>query len=87
MLAPRTPTLADAERFAVESAIEAQVPLLVANVMPARERDAGLVVLGPEPQRIGQRRLRRAARIVLDRLDCLVWVRADIDPPTLPNHS
>lgn len=122
----------DAERVAIDSAIEADVPLVVANVLPlplfaatvirlqadlealretatraraagvptehltrttlgrphvalvelARERDAGLVVLGPDPRRIGRRRLRRAAQAVLDRLECLVWVRDDlvIDP-------
>ena len=118
----------EAERMAVDSAVAADVPLLVANVLPlplfaatvvrlqpefaalretvaraqaagvrtelltrltlrrphvalcqlARERDPGLVVLGPDPRRIGRRRLRRAARAVHDRLDCLVWVGIDL---------
>jgi nucleotide-binding universal stress UspA family protein len=43
----------------------------------ARERDAGLVVLGPDRRRTGRRRLRTAAKTVCDGLDCLVWTAAD----------
>lgn len=43
----------------------------------ARERDAGLVVLGPDRRRAGCRRYRRAARTVRDGLDCLLWTAAD----------
>ena len=115
-----------AEWMAIESALEAGVPLIVANLMRlqspttmilieedleavrqtaarakgwgistellmsmscrgpakallrlARERDAGLVVFGPDQQRTGGRRYRRAARAVRDGLDCLVWTAAD----------
>jgi sugar/nucleoside kinase (ribokinase family) len=40
----------------------------------AKERRAGLLVFGPDPQRIGARRFRRAARKVCKRADCLVLV-------------
>jgi nucleotide-binding universal stress UspA family protein len=43
----------------------------------AREREAGLVVLGPDRRRTGRRRLGRAARVVCERLDCLVWTAPD----------
>jgi len=115
-----------AEWMAIESALEAGVPLVVANLMrlqsptamilleedleavrqtaarakgwgistellmsmsgrrPAKallrlahERDAGLVVFGPDRRRTGCRRYRRAARTVRDGLDCLVWTSAD----------
>jgi hypothetical protein len=113
-----------AERIAVENALEADVPLIVANIIYpppglstvirlqedlerirdtaaraarlgistealvrtppwrpihallvlARERDAGLVVFGPDRRYIGRRRDRRAARAIRDHLDCLVWI-------------
>ncbi len=115
-----------AEWMAIESALEAGVPLVVANLMRlqspttmilleenleevrrtaarakgwgvstellmsmsgrrptkallrlAHERDAGLVVFGPDRRRTGCRRYRRAARTVRDGLDCLVWTAAD----------
>jgi hypothetical protein len=40
----------------------------------AHDRRAGLLVFGPDPQRIGLRRFRRAARKVRKRADCLVLV-------------
>jgi len=43
----------------------------------ARERDAGLVVFGPDRRRTGCRRYRRAARTVREGLDCLVWIADD----------
>jgi nucleotide-binding universal stress UspA family protein len=39
-----------------------------------RERDAGLLVLGPDRQRVARRRLRAAARAVRREAPCLVWV-------------
>jgi nucleotide-binding universal stress UspA family protein len=121
-----------AERMAIDSAIEAGVPLLVVNLVPlplyvstmvlmgpagttlpheealddvrataqraadlgvktellrvrtrhaatallqvARERDAGLVVFGPDVGRIGRLRFRAAARRLRREADCLVWV-------------
>ena len=124
-----------AERMAIDSAIEAGVPLLVVNLVPlplyvrtmvlvgpagttfpheealdavratarraadlglktellrvrtrhaatallqvARERDAGLVVFGPDLSRIGRLRFRAAARRLRREADCLVWVAPD----------
>jgi nucleotide-binding universal stress UspA family protein len=124
-----------AERMAIDSAIEAGVPLLVVNLVPlplyvttivlvgpagttlpheealedvrataqraadlgvktellrvrtrhaasallevARERDAGLVVFGPNLGRIGRLRFRAAARRLRREADCLVWVAPD----------
>jgi nucleotide-binding universal stress UspA family protein len=124
-----------AERMAIDSAIEAGVPLLVVNLVPlpiyvrtmvlvgpagttfpheealdavratarraadlgvktellrvrtrhaatallqvARERDAGLVVFGPELGRVGRLRFRVAARRLRREADCLVWVAPD----------
>ena len=121
-----------AERMAIDSAIEAGVPLLVVNLLPLppyprtlmlvgpegttlpheedldalrataaraaelgvktellrvrtrhavnalleilHERDAGLLVFGPQLGRIGRLRFRRAARRVRREADCLVWV-------------
>jgi nucleotide-binding universal stress UspA family protein len=39
-----------------------------------RERDAGLLVLGPDRSRVPRRRLRAAARAVRREAPCLVWV-------------
>jgi nucleotide-binding universal stress UspA family protein len=124
-----------AERMAIDSAIEAGVPLLVVNLVPlplyvstmvlvgpagttfpheealdavratarraadlglktellrvrtrhaatallqvARERDAGLVVFGPEIGPVGRLRFRATARKVRRDADCLVWVAPD----------
>jgi len=41
------------------------------------ERDAGLLVFGPEPRRTRRRRMRAAARQVRRRAPCLVWVAPD----------
>lgn len=43
----------------------------------ASERGAGLLVLGPDPTRISDRRYRRAARKVRDGAPCLVWLAHD----------
>lgn len=40
----------------------------------AKERSAGLLVLGPKLGRIPRRRFRRAARAVRESAACLVWV-------------
>lgn len=119
----------EAERVAIESAREANVPLVVVNVISpppcpttmirlqedleairqtvtratmcgipaqletrvpawrplrtvlklARELDAGLVVLGADPQHASRRGLRRAVRAIRDELDCLVWIPARVD--------
>jgi nucleotide-binding universal stress UspA family protein len=124
-----------AERMAIDSAIEAGVPLLVVNLVPlpiyvrtmilvgpagttfpheealdavratahraaalgvktellrvrtrhaatallqvARERDAGLVVFGPDLGRLGRLRFRAAAQRLRREADCLVWVAPD----------
>lgn len=147
--APRAPTHArpvmlgtlsvrpdpSAERMALESALEAGVPLILANAMPilpyprtnillgpgaailpheedlyavravaeraaslgiatellrinskrpvkallevAREREAGLLVFGPDLSRIKPRRFRAAAQAVRREACCLVWVAPD----------
>jgi Universal stress protein family len=41
------------------------------------ERDAGLLVFGPDPARARRRRVRAAARQVRRRAPCLVWVAPD----------
>jgi hypothetical protein len=41
------------------------------------EHRAGLVVFGPEPSRIGKRRLRAAERRLRSEATCLVWTAAD----------
>jgi hypothetical protein len=41
------------------------------------ERDAGLLVFGPDPGRARRRRVRAAARQVRRRAPCLVWVAPD----------
>ena len=40
----------------------------------AKERAAGLLVLGPKRGRVSRRRFRRAARAVTRNLTCLVWI-------------
>jgi hypothetical protein len=124
-----------AERMAIDSAVEAGVPLVIANLLPlrpypttlglvghegmtlpheedldavrttarraaelgvktellrittkrpakallevARERDAGLLVFGPDLSRTGRLRFRRAARELRKGADCLVWIAPD----------
>jgi len=41
------------------------------------ERDAGLVVLGPDLSRTSRRRFRSVARRVREQADCLVWIAPD----------
>jgi nucleotide-binding universal stress UspA family protein len=48
-----------------------------ALVRLAREREAGLVVLGPDRRRTGRRRFGRTAKVVCEGLDCLVWTALD----------
>jgi hypothetical protein len=38
------------------------------------ERDAGLIVFGPDPARLRRRLYRRAAKAVRERAPCLVWL-------------
>jgi nucleotide-binding universal stress UspA family protein len=38
------------------------------------ERDAGLLVFGPDRSRLRARRYRRAAKAIRDRVGCLVWL-------------
>jgi nucleotide-binding universal stress UspA family protein len=124
-----------AERMAIDSALEAGVPLIIANLLPlrpypttlmllgregmtlpheedldavrttaeradelgvktellrvttrhpvrallelVRERDAGLLVFGPDLSRTGKWRFRTVACRVRQRADCLVWVAPD----------
>jgi nucleotide-binding universal stress UspA family protein len=124
-----------AERMAIDSALEAGVPLIIANLLPfrpypttfilvgpegmnlpheedldavrataeraatlgvktellrvttkrplrallelVRERDAGLLVFGPDRRRTGRLRFRSAARRVRSEADCLVWIAPD----------
>jgi nucleotide-binding universal stress UspA family protein len=124
-----------AERMAIDSALEAGVPLIIANLLPFRpypttfalvgaegmnlpheedldavrataeraatlgvktellrvttrrpvqalievvhERDAGLLVFGPDLHLTGRRRFRSVARRVRREADCLVWVAPD----------
>jgi Universal stress protein family len=40
------------------------------------ERRAGLLVFGPDPQRVGARKLRSAARTLARDAPCLVWIPA-----------
>jgi nucleotide-binding universal stress UspA family protein len=124
-----------AERMAIDSAVEAGVPLLIANLLPLRphpttlglagpdgmplsheldldavratarraaelgvktellrittrrpakallevahERDAGLLVFGPDLRRTPRLRFRRTARELRREADCLVWIAGD----------
>ncbi|MGZ4201109.1 MAG: universal stress protein [Thermoleophilaceae bacterium] len=40
------------------------------------ERQAGLLVFGPDPERVGARRLRSAAKTLARDAPCLVWIPA-----------
>jgi nucleotide-binding universal stress UspA family protein len=124
-----------AERMAIDSAIEAGVPLVIANILPlrpypatltllgpeglnlpheedleavrataaraaelgvetellrvttrrpvtalleiVRERNAGLLVFGPDLKLTGRRRFRRLARKLRRQVSCLIWVAPD----------
>jgi nucleotide-binding universal stress UspA family protein len=71
----------------VESAVSLGVPVerlrvqsphrVAALVELARERDAGLVVLGPDRRRVNRRLYLRAAKAIRDRLECLLWLPVD----------
>jgi nucleotide-binding universal stress UspA family protein len=43
------------------------------------ERDAGLLVFGPEPDRVHRRTLRRAFAQVRERAPCLLWTSARVE--------
>ena len=76
-----------AERMACESALDAGVPLIIANMltlppypltmMLAREREPGLLVFGPDLRSISRWRFRRVAQRVRDEIGCLVWIAPD----------
>jgi hypothetical protein len=129
---------ADAERMAIDSALETQSPLIVANMLKLRpypttimllgpgaatlpaeedldavratadraaamglktqllrissprpvqaliellgEQRAGLVVFGPDPSRIGERRRRKAEKRLREDAPCLVWIAGSDSP-------
>ncbi len=50
---------------------------IVALLELVRERDAGLLVFGPDVSLISRRRLRSAARRLRRDADCLVWIAPD----------
>ena len=50
---------------------------VVALLEVLRERDAGLLVLGPDLRRTSRRRFRSVARRVREQASCLVWVAPD----------
>jgi hypothetical protein len=54
---------------------------VAALVQLIAERRPGLVVLGPEPGRLGRRSLRRARRAVREKTDCLVWTADGSEDP------
>jgi nucleotide-binding universal stress UspA family protein len=45
-----------------------------ALVQTVAERDAGLLVFGPDRSRLRARRYRKAAKAIRDRVSCLVWL-------------
>lgn len=47
---------------------------VVALIELACERDAGLLVFGPDPSRVSKRSYRRAARAIRRDAPCLVWI-------------
>jgi hypothetical protein len=75
------PVRASAQR-AADLGIRTQL-LRITSSRPVRallevveERDAGLLVFGPEPDRIRRRAFRRALEEVRERAPCLVWTSA-----------
>jgi hypothetical protein len=44
----------------------------------AREREIGMLVLGPDRRKVGRRVCRKAAVQMREQLSCLVWVSWDI---------
>lgn len=50
---------------------------VAALVQISRERDAGLLVFGPDLKRTGRRRFQRIARRLRREADCLIWVAPD----------
>jgi hypothetical protein len=43
----------------------------------AGERDAGLLVIGPDPSRLRPRTFRRAVKRIRKRCSCLLWVAGE----------
>ena len=92
MLAPQYATLPheedlDAVRATAARAAARGIPtelLRISSGRPVRallelavEREAGLLVFGPDLSRTSRRRFRAAARRVRRRADCLVWIAPD----------
>jgi hypothetical protein len=50
---------------------------VAAQLQIARERDAGLLVFGPDLRRTGRLRFRALARRLRREADCLLWVAPD----------
>jgi hypothetical protein len=79
-----TPEVSDSVRRPVELAASLGVPverLRIRSPRPVRalldlvrERRAGLLVFGPDRERIKARAYERAVRAIRDGADCLVWV-------------
>jgi hypothetical protein len=73
----------DAERLAVESAIEAGVPLLVVNVLPLPACPRALVLSGPSAVTRPEAQPRAALALPAGRARgqaaraCLVWIAGD----------
>jgi hypothetical protein len=44
------------------------------------ERDAGLLVFGPDRTQMRRRSYRRAARLVSEQAPCLVWIAGEFHP-------
>jgi nucleotide-binding universal stress UspA family protein len=82
-----TPEITDALRAPADLAASLNVPvelLRVSSPHPAdalvevvSERDAGLLVLGPDLTRVRGRLYRKAVRRIRERANCLVWLADD----------
>ncbi len=66
----------DVERLRVKSFRRVEALIEV-----TREREAQMLVLGPDRRRVSERLYRKAARAVRDRLECLVWITWELDEP------
>ena len=66
----------DVERLRVKSFRRVEALIEV-----TREREAQMLVLGPDRRRVSERLYRKAARAVRERLECLVWITWELDEP------